>query len=423
MSVAIGIETETVRRAEPGLGQVLAGAHREAQGANRSGAAFAHVASSSQPGAESFRSNWQLQLASLVAAADTAGANEAETNASATDINGIDAAAQSIRAATSGNASAPTLPSTAGSALRWSLAAGQDGSSAVGTTRPALLTSREQLPALTRSIQRPQSTGTVGDAKSPQNIHPLDSAVGHAATTSKSTREESASSSAAPDSVLASLGINPLTLPAPGNAIPVASEIPATPIEAPQPVQPTAPPNTALSANVSLDPAGKLSVGESSRPWTIIPARLTRSFQLESGHLHLVQLPTQLLWPHRPAESKFRPMHLNRRQFRCTARLRLSQQAKLVRVSRLQPQAINQIEAPKRAMSIPHHSRPRPPEMRKQSWPAATRRQSKLRFARSTTPNWCLRSCTKVKLLKGGRQAWQCLRLRWLVSPLLRQGM
>lgn len=268
MSVAIGIEIEVAGRAEPDLGLVLAGAHREAQSANRSGAASSHVASSSQPGLESFCSSLQSQLASLVAAVDTAGANETETNASAIDTKGIDAAAESICAATAENQSAATLTSTAGYALRWSLAAGQERGMSAGTMRPALLTSHEQIPAITPSIERPSSTSIVGDAKGSKYTHPLYSAVAHPATTCKSIREKSVYSSAVPDSALASLGITPLTLPATGSVIRVASEIPTTHIEPRQPVQSTAFPNIITqspfnsSDSLSPDSVGSLSAVE-----------------------------------------------------------------------------------------------------------------------------------------------------------------
>jgi hypothetical protein len=225
MSVAIGIGIEAPGRAEAGPGQVLGGAHREADGASWSGAAFAQVPSSSQPPAESFRSSLQSQFASLVAAADSADTNATETNPSAVDAKRVDPAAPSIRTATAEN-------------------------------RPSLD------PLLTAS--------TVGDVKSPQNTRLLNLGSAHPVAHSKSIRKESASTRSLPELPVASLGNSLLILSPQGSANSASNRTPTTHIEPQEPVQPAphlgTTPQSPFSSwdSFTPNPSGNLKAREDS---------------------------------------------------------------------------------------------------------------------------------------------------------------
>ena len=86
MTVAAGIEIGTGGRPEPGQNQVLASVFGKAQSTRWMGAAQANSSFVPAPGAESFRSSWQSQLASLGAGMDGAVVEEAGAEGTRTSV-------------------------------------------------------------------------------------------------------------------------------------------------------------------------------------------------------------------------------------------------------------------------------------------------------------------------------------------------
>jgi len=212
MSVAAGFETGTGGRDAPGLGQVLAGVHGKTKSSGWFGAASASVFPASQPGAESFRSSWQSQLAVLAPRAGTSGLAETGTDEPATGTaappsgtNRIDTRTESVPLEKVGNTPVETAVSTTGSALRWMLATGPEGGSVTGAVRLTGSGSEEQTPTSPSANLADRQMASDGDAKKPGNTRPLDSAGEPAADTSMNAGRESVSGRVAPDAVQASL--------------------------------------------------------------------------------------------------------------------------------------------------------------------------------------------------------------------------
>ena len=223
MSVAAGIEIVTSGRPEPGQSQVPTKAPGKAQGTGWAGAPGASPSSSSEPGAESFRTSWKSVLASLGAGLD--GLSEEEAGAG-----GVSASAEPDLAQAAQTGSPATLTLLSGAALSLRQGRAPQGGSAASATMLSLAVSRAGIPAWRTASGAALQTAANPTAKGLESAHPAESAPGtHPANSGKSEKLKAASSPTATSLVSATVGSVPLSMAVPDAGSPVANAIEATP--------------------------------------------------------------------------------------------------------------------------------------------------------------------------------------------------
>ena len=190
MTVAAGIEIGTGGRPEPSPSQVPASVPGKAQSAARIGAGAPGSSSSSEQGWESFRSNWQSQLASL-GAVDASVAEEAGADGTRTSVeSGLEEAAGSESPATSNLADSAVLPLNQGNTQQVAANVGVTGwlspgsRAGISSGRIAAAGSRQaaaNLKAKNLADARPaESAGGTRPANTGKNAKPEPAGVGSA---------------------------------------------------------------------------------------------------------------------------------------------------------------------------------------------------------------------------------------------------
>jgi len=216
MTVAAGIEIGTGGRPEPSPSQVPASVPGKAQSAARIGAGAPGSSSSLGQGWESFRSNWQSQLASL-GAVDASAAEEAGADGTRTSVaSGLEEAAGSESPATSNLAGSAFLPLSHGNT--------QQVAAKVGVTGWLSSGSRAGISSGRIAAAGSRQAGVNLKAKNLADARPAESAGGtRPAKTGKSAKPEPAGVGSAPSLVTAIAENVPPAIPVYGAESPVAN--------------------------------------------------------------------------------------------------------------------------------------------------------------------------------------------------------
>jgi hypothetical protein len=233
MSVLAGIETEAPGRAALGQSDAHAGAQRKAQ--TWFGAPQGNVSSASQSGAQSFRSSWQTQLASLVSGKETLGLAAIATKGSPGGTDIVSSSDQSSPEAAPENSSEANSPSVSGSALPWRLAdrqdAAQKGASKASTIPQVPPTSRLQDPGARRTAGIDRRPDTTEETKRLAEAERSESTPALPACAGRQNRQDSLADARVPEPVVSSAANASQTLPAPiavpAPSLPVVKSVPA----------------------------------------------------------------------------------------------------------------------------------------------------------------------------------------------------